>query len=186
MAYGDNRKIIKMVISIYQRKYKWRQHELGIGFHAGKNVSIWAPNFIKIGRYCYLGRGTQIECNVDFGDYVFAGNNVAFVGRYDHNWEEIGKPMLFSQRIKDKDYNWKGLGQVTYVNDDVWIGYGSIILSGVKIGQGSIVAAGSVVTKDIEPFSIYGGVPAKKISTRFANEKQIEEHKKVFKKNWKS
>ena len=53
-------------------------------------------------------------------------------------------------------------------------------MSGVKIGQGSIIASGSVVTKDVEPFAIYGGVPAKKIGDRFNNNRELEEHKKLY------
>lgn len=54
--------------------------------------------------------------------------------------------------------------------DDVWIGYGSIILSGVRVGQGAVVAAGSVVTNDIPPYAVYGGVPARLIKWRFTKE----------------
>jgi acetyltransferase-like isoleucine patch superfamily enzyme len=184
MAYGDDRRWIKKMISFYQRKIKWKNFELGKAFHAGKNVRLWAPNSIKIGDFCYLGRGSQIECDVELGNYVFTGNNVAFVGKYDHDWQEVGKPMLFSQRIKDKEYNWKGLGLKTIVEDDVWIGYGSIVLSGVKIGKGSIIAAGSVVTKDVESYSISGGVPAKKLASRFDDDEQLHHHIDLFKKNW--
>ena len=56
------------------------------------------------------------------------------------------------------------------VDDDVWIGFRSTILSGVHIGQGAIVAAGSVVTKDVPPYAIVGGVPAKVIKYRFSPE----------------
>ena len=56
------------------------------------------------------------------------------------------------------------------ISDDVWIGFGCLILSGVKIGQGAVVAAGSVVTKDIEPYAIVGGTPAKFIKYRFDKE----------------
>ena len=64
------------------------------------------------------------------------------------------------------------------VDDDVWIGFRSTILSGVHIGQGAIVAAGSVVTKDVPPYAIVGGVPAKVIKYRFSPE-MIEELLKV-------
>lgn len=56
------------------------------------------------------------------------------------------------------------------VDDDVWIGFRSTILSGVHIGQGAIVAAGSVVTKDVPPYAIVGGVPAKVLKYRFSHE----------------
>ena len=53
------------------------------------------------------------------------------------------------------------------VDNDVWIGYGATILSGVHIGQGAVIAAGAVVTKDVPPYAIVGGVPAKVIKYRF-------------------
>ena len=56
------------------------------------------------------------------------------------------------------------------VEDEVWIGYGVTIMSGVKIGQGAIIAAGAVVTKDIPPYAIAGGVPAKVIKYRFSKD----------------
>ena len=60
-------------------------------------------------------------------------------------------------------------GQIV-VKDDVWIGFNSTILSGVTIGQGAIIAAGSLVTKDVAPYSIVGGNPAKLIKYRFEQE----------------
>lgn len=56
------------------------------------------------------------------------------------------------------------------VDDDVWIGYGAIILSGVHISQGAIIAAGAVVTKDVPPYAIVGGVPANILKYRFSKE----------------
>jgi len=64
------------------------------------------------------------------------------------------------------------------IDDDVWIGYGVTILSGVHIGQGAVVAAGAVVTKDVPPYAIVGGVPAKIIKYRFSPE-IIEELMKI-------
>ena len=129
-----------------------------------------------IGRNFYIGRDSQIECDAVIGDDVILANRVAMVGRYDHHYQQIGTPTRRASQIRDKDYNWKGLDMKVVVGDDVWIGYGAIILCGVKIGNGSIVAAGSLVTKDVEPFSIYGGNPAKKITNRFDSEKDQQEH----------
>ena len=56
------------------------------------------------------------------------------------------------------------------IEDDVWIGYRSTILSGVHIGQGAVIAAGSVVTKDVPPYTVVAGVPAKNIKKRFPDE----------------
>ena len=137
-------------------------------------------NKIIFGDYCYIGKYSQIECDAEIGNYVFFGNNVALEGKYDHNYEQIGGPILYSQRIKDSDYNWKGLNLKVVIEDDVWIGYGSIIISGVRIGQGSIIAAGSVVTKDVQPFTISAGVPAKKIGDRFSSKKDLEKHIELY------
>lgn len=84
--------------------------------------------------------------------------------------------MRLASQIRDKDYSWKGINEITYIGNDVWIGYGAIIMSGVKINDGSIIAAGSVVTHDTEPYSIYAGVPAKKIKNRFESSTDLENH----------
>ena len=60
--------------------------------------------------------------------------------------------------------------------NDVWIGYGAIVMSGVNIAEGTIIAAGSVVTHDTEAYSIYAGVPAKKIRDRFNSEEDKINH----------
>lgn len=184
MGYKRRISLIIRVRDFYLKNIKWRKYNIGKDFHAGKGVFLWAKKRIIIGDYCYLGAGTRIGCDVEFGNFVFTANNVAFVGRYDHYYQEIGKPILFSQRIKDKDYNWKGINQTTIVGDDVWFGYGCIIMSGVTIGKGSIIAAGSVVTHDIGSYSIYGGVPAKKIADRFLTESDKEKHLEIVKNNY--
>ncbi|QRD53838.1 acyltransferase (plasmid) [Pseudosulfitobacter pseudonitzschiae] len=67
----------------------------------------------------------------------------------------------------DKPMNQQGIITAPIiVEDNVWIGHGATVLKGVRIGTGSVIAAGAVVVRDVEPFSIVGGVPAKKISSR--------------------
>ena len=171
------RKIRRILIKIrdyYLINIKWKRFKFGKNFHAGRRVFLWAKNGIEIGDNCYIGRDSQIETNVKFGNNILIANNVAFVGKYDHNYHEVGTPIRLASEIRDKDYNWKGLNEITIVEDDVWIGYGSIIISGVTIKTGSIIAAGSLVTKDVEEYSIYGGHPAKKLSDRFTEDEKIE------------
>lgn len=175
-----NFKRIYMLISIYT---KWRKYQIGKDFHVGLRVRLWAKNKLKIGNHCYIGRDSQIETNCIIGDYVIFGNKCAVVGRYDHNYQQIGVPIRVSSQIRDMDYSWKGIDEITIIENDVWVGYGSIILSGVRIGKGSIIAAGSVVTKDVECYSIYGGVPAKKIKDRFESIQDLEEHKRLVAKS---
>ena len=62
-----------------------------------------------------------------------------------------------------------GKGNIN-IEDDVWIGYGATIMSGIHIGQGAVIAAGAVVTKDVPPYAIVGGVPARIIKYRFDTE----------------
>jgi acetyltransferase-like isoleucine patch superfamily enzyme len=169
-------KWIKKIRDFYLSKIKWRRYDLGPGFHAGARVRLWAKDKLVIGRQFYIGRDSQIETDCIIGDYVIFGNRVAIVGRYDHHYQQLGIPVRMASQIRDADYNWKGLTNITTIEDDVWVGYGSIIMSGVKIGKGSIIAAGSLITKDVEPYSIYGGVPAKKIKNRFDSEADLNQH----------
>lgn len=162
----------------------WRKHKIGKGFHASIGARLLSRNLV-IGDYCFLGKYSQIACDASIGSYVLIANMVAMVGRYDHHYQEVGVPMYFASHISDADYDWKGRGLKVEIGDDVWIGYGSIILSGVKIGEGSIIAAGSVVTKDVDPYSIYAGVPAKKMRDRFENEEDLKEHIRLFSLNYK-
>lgn len=146
---------------------------------------MWAKHFISIGDNFYIGKYSQIECDAEIGNNVMFGNFVALVGRHDHDFRAIGVPVRLAGRIRDENYNGKGLFEKVVINDDVWIGHGSIILSGVTIGQGSIIGAGSVVTKDVEPFSIYAGNPAVRIKARFANEEERLEHKRLYNLKYK-
>jgi acetyltransferase-like isoleucine patch superfamily enzyme len=141
---------------------------------------MWAKHNISIGDNFYIGKFSQIECDAEIGNNVIFANRVALVGRYDHNFTQIGVPIRLASRIRDKDYTWKGLDQKVIISDDVWVGYNSVILSGITIGQGSIIAAGSVVTKDVEPFSIYGGNPARKIKDRFESQTDRDEHIRLY------
>jgi len=146
---------------------------------------MWAKHSIKVGDNFYIGKFSQIECDAEIGDNVMFANRVALIGRYDHHYQQIGVPIRLASRISDADYNWKGLDEKIVIADDVWIGYGAIILSGVKIGQGSIIAAGSLVTRNVEPFSIYAGVPARKMADRFLTEEDKNEHIRLYALNYK-
>lgn len=168
---------IKSLRDAYLVKVKWRRYSLGQGFHAGRRVVLWAPNELKIGNDCYIGRYSQIECDADIGHSVIMANMVSFVGRYDHHFRHVGTPTRLSRQIRDPDYDWKGADIKVTVGDDVWIGFGAIILSGVTIGEGSVIAAGSVVTKDVEAYTVVGGNPARKICDRFKNFEDMHLHR---------
>lgn len=168
--------IIKKTRDLFYKHIVWRKYEIGKNFHCGRGVFIWGRNRIKIGNNFYIGKYSSIETDCIIGDNVIIANHVGIVGKYDHNYQQVGTPVRLASQIRDKDYSWKGINEITYIGDDVWIGYGAIIMSGVKINDGSIIAAGSVVTHDTEPYSIYAGVPAKKIKNRFESSTDLENH----------
>jgi len=171
--------IRKMIVSLrdyYLVNVKWKKYTFGNNFHAGKNVIMWAKSHIVIGDNCYIGRNSQIECNATIGNDVLIANNVAFVGRYDHHYKQIGVSIRKSSQIRQSDYDWLELDKEVHVGDDVWVGYGAIVLSGLKIANGCIISAGSVLTKSTEPYTIYAGVPAKPVAQRFDSIDDLAEH----------
>lgn len=174
------KQLLRLLRHLFLIHVRWRNYSFGRNVYIGRSVYMWAKNSIKIGNDFYIGKYSQIECDAIIGNDVMFANFVALIGRYDHNYSEIGVPMRHTTSIRDRKYNWKGLHEKVVIEDDVWVGYGAIILSGVTVGQGSIVAAGSVVTKDVEPFSICGGNPAKKIRDRFSNEEEKAEHIRLY------
>jgi acetyltransferase-like isoleucine patch superfamily enzyme len=159
---------------------KYRKYEISTGFHAGIRVRFWAKNTLKIGKNFYIGRDSFIETDCIIGDNVIFGNRVAVVGKYDHHYHEIGVPIRLATAIRDNHYSWKGLNLVTQIGNDVWIGYGTTIMQGVTIHDGAIIAAGSVVTKDVEGYTIYAGNPAKKITNRFSSENDLQRHIEIL------
>lgn len=178
-------KVIKKIRFVFLVKFKWRKYTIGKNIYIGRLVYLWAKHNIIIGDNFYIGKFSQIECDAEIGDNVIFANHVGLIGRYDHHYQQIGIPIALASQIRDKDYNWKGLSQKIIIEDDVWVGYGAILLSGIKVGQGSIIAAGSVVNSDVEPFSIYGGVPAKKIKNRFDSPLDLNNHIELYNKNYK-
>ena len=134
----------------------------------GLNTSINGPNThimsylnnIVIGNYCSIAMGVKIM-------------------EYNHNYKHLSTSRLNKLIYNDLLTDYTSKGEIN-IGNDVWIGMNSIITSGVTIGDGAIVAAGAVVTSDVEPFSVVGGVPAKIISYRF--EKSLREI--LLSSNW--
>jgi acetyltransferase-like isoleucine patch superfamily enzyme len=112
---------------------------------------------IRIGRYSYIAKGSMICPRVSIGNYVMLSTQVAIIGK-DHNYDNYGVPIVFSGRPTSKK---------TEIGSDVWIGHSAIIYSGVTLGNGCIIAAGSIVTKDVPPYAIVAGTPAHLIKMRF-------------------
>lgn len=179
--------MIKLLSAIYKRArtkiYVLRTRKIltyGKGLHIGSKVRLWAPQFIKFGDNLYLGHEVSIECNCVIGNNCLVANRVALVGRNDHDYKAIGIPVRFSPWVGgDSDNRENEHENVVKIGDDVWIGYGAIVLTGVSIGKGTIVATGSVVTHDTPDYSIVGGVPAKILGSRFSVE-EITRHEQAI------
>lgn len=135
------------------------------------SVTLWSPHRdISFGHRVQFGPGCAVLCDAQFGSHILIANQVAFVGRDDHRYGVVGKRTWDSPR---------GDSGRCVVEDDVWIGHGAIVLSGVTIGRGAVVAAGAVVVESVPPYAIVGGCPAKLIKWRFTAE-EIQRHEALL------
>lgn len=141
-------------------------------FYMGRGCSV--SQDLSAGAYSYLGPRCLIYPKVTIGNYTMLANDVSIVGG-DHVYDIPGRPIIFSGRAKLKS---------TVIGKDVWVGAFVKIVTGVKIGNGAIIALGSVVTKDVEAYSVYGGIPAKKIKDRFQNDQDRLRHDEMLKKTY--
>tara|TARA_B100001059_G_scaffold99509_1_gene99094 strand:+ start:13020 stop:13679 length:660 start_codon:yes stop_codon:yes gene_type:complete len=141
-------------------------------------------NNSELGSFSYVGKNCLIQ-NTIIGKYCSIANNVS-IGLGKHPTKHFTTSPLFYKRnntfkinLVDKDLEFSEYKK-TIVENDVWIGYGAIVMDGIKISNGSIIGAGSIVTKDIPPYAIAVGIPAKIIKFRFDNNK-ID---KLIKSSW--
>jgi|JRYH01.1.fsa_nt_gb acetyltransferase-like isoleucine patch superfamily enzyme len=159
------------VRSTRMRWRRWRKklRHVHPTFYCSPDVVV-APD-LRADEYSHISRGGIIGPKVHIGRYVMFGPRVIIVGD-DHIFDKAGTPTIFAGRPPEV--------RPTIIGDDAWVGAGCILMAGVTIGRGSIVAAGAVVTKDIPPFEIHGGVPAKKIRDRFATAAEREAHEQML------
>jgi maltose O-acetyltransferase len=115
-------------------------------FGSCKNVSIGAGAFINSG----FRIGCPNSCRVIIGENVAIGPNVSI--------ETVNHSLQWSP-----EYKWGGKGDSVIIEDRVWIGARAVVLQGVTIGHDSVIAAGAIVNKDVPPFTLVGGVPARVI-----------------------
>jgi len=140
VVFGDNVTIGRYAMI---RPSGYYGREIGVGLRVGNNSNI--------GAYSYIGASGSIE----IGDNVLMGPRVSLLAE-QHNYDRLDIPMKQQGVSRGK----------IVIEDDCWLGSGCEILSGVTVHRGAIVATGSVVTKDVPPYSIVAGVPARVIKWR--------------------
>lgn len=162
------REIVKF-FKLVQRKRRWNK------MHPQKDfIPMNDFNFDAVS----LGERSYGELNVvDFGgsnkliikNYVSIAQNVSFILNAEHHINHISTYPFKVKILHTEESESFGKGDIV-IDDDVWIGYGATIMSGVHIGQGAVIAAGACVTKDVPPYAIVGGIPAKVIKYRFSED----------------
>lgn len=175
----------KLLISLIKTQFISKRNHFSIALHKAK----WAiknpdckmtPNTVFPIKCVNVGRNSYGELNVVsfnrnanliIGNYVSIAQNVVFLLDVEHSIYMVST-YPFRNKIVDSSLAESFSKGDIVIDDDVWIGYGAKILSGVHVGQGAVIAAGSIVTHDVEPYSIVGGVPAKLIKYRFEKNKR--------------
>lgn len=155
----------------------------------------------KVGAYSYIGPHSEVE-NAVIGRFCSISDHCR-LGMGTHNTDQISTSPIFTQKINGTKSQWvnKNINDSPLlkvkVGNDVWVGSRAMILGGVEVGDGAIIGAGAVVTKNVPAYAIVGGVPAKIIKYRFSedliklllelrwwnySEKILKEHIDLFQK----
>jgi acetyltransferase-like isoleucine patch superfamily enzyme len=146
--------------------------------HSFKLSKIKSRQFktkVTVGKYtygineknCFIFRDDD---QITLGKFCSIAEGVSFIASGEHYFNRVASYPMFSRFMNEDpllDTNSKGS---ISIGNDVWIGYGATILSGVKVGDGAVIAAGAVVTKTVHAYEIVGGVPARSIGSRFEDE----------------
>lgn len=130
-------------------------------------------NNVSVGDYSYIGTKAIIH-SATIGKFCSVAAQ-SVIGLPSHFINTISTSPLFNYKKNGTKSSWvsQNMREIPYhveIGNDVWIGFGSLIVGSVKVGDGAVVASGAVVTKDVPPYAIVGGVPAKVIRYRFSQE----------------
>lgn len=153
-------------IELQKLKSKWKKQNKHNRTEVGKlfdidRVHIGENTYGTLNVYTFWGDNSELR----IGRICSIAENVSFIVGGEHKTHTVSS-FPFKQCLLGTEIDSFGKGNII-VEDDVWFGFGSTILSGVHIGQGAVIAAGALVTKDVPPYAVVGGVPAKVIKYRF-------------------
>lgn len=175
-----------MIKRIYQRILRWK-YAKKFAFH-GINLQFYPWNSHFTYQNIFLGNNVSIGENADFistrsqikiGDHVVFAPRVSMRGG-DHRVDLIGRyidTVTDDEKLPENDLD-------IIIEGDNWIGMDVIILKGVTIGRGTVIGAGSVVTRNLPSYSICAGVPCRVIKARFTKEQIVEHEKKLYRKHF--
>lgn len=152
---------IKRIIWRRRNKHNFTQMANEFDFSI---VTVGKRSYGRLNVLSFAGKG-----HLQVGNFVSIASNVWFLLDVEHHMNHISTYPFKVKLLGTEKAEAFSKGEIV-VDDDVWIGFGATILSGVHVGQGAIIAAGAVVTKDVPPYAIVGGVPAKIIRYRFEPE----------------
>jgi len=156
---------VKQIFSLfayYVVNYIVGRKKATIGKHSKVHptVILRQAERIKIGSHCLINHNNVLQAGkatgrIIIGDYVHTGGNVMMFA-FNHGFDDLETPTILQDYYD---------GNIV-IDDDVWIGAGSVILAGVHIGKGAIIGSNAVVNKDVPDYAIVGGVPAKVLKMR--------------------
>ncbi len=145
----------------------------GANFHIGFGSFVSTAHELTIGDNVYIGKYCSIHCSGRIGSEVLIANSVGIVGRYDHDFRAIGSRIRSSRSVRSDESLATHPRNLITIGDDVWVGYGVVLLSGIEIGRGAIISAGAVVFNDVPEYAIMRGNPAVIVGYRFSPEQIV-------------
>lgn len=182
---------LKRYIKYVMFRYKYRNRHVRISVSSGVSARSHFEG------HNYLGENAVLDGDIGYGSYIGHDAKISgCIGKYTSIAPHVAvvsgthptsvfastHPVFYSDqncvglhygdKVKFSEFRYADYEKrmAVMIGNDVWIGYRAVLLAGVTVGDGAIVAAGAVVTKDVPPYTIVGGVPAKVIRKRFSDE----------------